>query len=230
MTIQKWTAAIVVMAAIPLIALAQHSGALHLVMDNAGSTALSVRNIQVAFPRLQVNTAGQMEWGSGAAETDTNLYRSAADTLKTDDAFTVAGATLTAIAGVFTGDVSGDGGDQLFGFLQDQVASTTTSLTAAQCGKSIVSNSADVVTLPEASTVLGCRYTFISGTADDFDINPADATDHFGPCDVLEASAIDGGAGDEYRLTDIGTAMVIEATLADEWAVISHNGPITDVN
>jgi len=37
-----------------------------------------------------------------------------------------------------------------------------------------VSNSADVIVLPEASTVLGCRLTFVCGTADDFDIDPAD--------------------------------------------------------
>ena len=51
--------------------------------------------------RLVVNANGTLEWGSGALAVDTNLYRSAVDTLKTDDAFVVAGA-LTAGAGSFT--------------------------------------------------------------------------------------------------------------------------------
>ena len=51
--------------------------------------------------RLIVNGDGTLEWGSGALAVDTNLYRSAVDTLKTDDAFVVAGA-LTAGAGSFT--------------------------------------------------------------------------------------------------------------------------------
>lgn len=35
--------------------------------------------------RFVINAAGQLQWGSGAALVDVNLYRSAADTLKTDD-------------------------------------------------------------------------------------------------------------------------------------------------
>lgn len=61
--------------------------------------------------RLKVDAAGKHTWGSGSATGDTNLYRSAADTLKTDDAFQVAG--FTTLAGAQTngdfaslGDVS----------------------------------------------------------------------------------------------------------------------------
>jgi hypothetical protein len=118
--------------------------------------------------------------------------------------------------------------------VQTQVASTTVSLTAAQCGATIVSNSADVVTLPEASTVLGCRYTFICGTADDFDINPADGTDVIGPISVAAATAvttITPSAGDAIRCTDIGTSVVLEAIGADRWAPVgAATGPLTDVN
>lgn len=120
------------------------------------------------------------------------------------------------------------------GVLQSQVASTTTSLTSAQCGSTIVSNSADVVTLPEASTVLGCRYTFVCGTADDFDINPADGTDDFGPINVVgggTASALAPAAGDAIRCTDIGSSITIEAVGADLWSAIGvANGPFTDVD
>lgn len=41
--------------------------------------------------RFIILATGQHEWGSGAGGRDTNLYRSTADTLKTDDAFIVQG-------------------------------------------------------------------------------------------------------------------------------------------
>lgn len=142
---------------------------------------------------------------------------------------------ISMVSAALTGDLTGDGGDQLVGFLQQQVASTTTSATAAQCGSTFVSNSADVITLPEASTVLGCRYTFVCGTADDFDINPADGTDQ-----ILSVSTTNGttavvtlapSAGDAIRCTDIGGSITLEATGANAWAQVGGgNGIWTDVN
>lgn len=52
--------------------------------------------------RFEQYSDGDMWWGSGSAAPDTNLYRSAADTLKTDDALTVTGL-LTAAAGLTLG-------------------------------------------------------------------------------------------------------------------------------
>jgi hypothetical protein len=39
--------------------------------------------------RFNIRTDGQLTWGDGSAATDTNLYRSAANVLKTDDTFNV---------------------------------------------------------------------------------------------------------------------------------------------
>lgn len=135
----------------------------------------------------------------------------------------------------FTSDAFGDGGDQFYGFLQDQVASTTTSVTAAQAGKTFVSNSADVMTLPEASTVLGARYTFVCGTADDFDINPADGTDQIGTVASITGTntttVLAPAAGDAIRCTDIGSSITLEAVGADLWVSVGNaNGIWTDVN
>lgn len=44
-----------------------------------------------AFDRYRIYGDGKQEWGDGAGARDTNLYRSAANTLKTDDALTVVG-------------------------------------------------------------------------------------------------------------------------------------------
>lgn len=155
-------------------------------------------------------------------------------------AATVVVTTLTATTAnigtaTLTGDLSGDGGDQFYGFRQDQVASTSVAITAAQCGKTFVSNSADVMVLPEASTVLGCRLTFVCGTADDFDIDPADATDVIGITGSITGSntttVLAPSAGDEVRCTDIGSSAVLEAVGADLWAFVgTPNGIWTDVN
>jgi hypothetical protein len=127
------------------------------------------------------------------------------------------------------GDFTGPGTGTMHGFLKNQIASTTTTLTAAQCGSSIVGAGAHVLTLPEASTVLGCRYTIVSGTADDLDINPNDGTDQIAHI-TASGGTITPAAGDAIRLTDIGSSVTIEAIGANLWAVVAHNGAITDVN
>lgn len=53
-----------------------------------------------ANDQFSATVAGLLSWGAGSGAVDTNLYRSAADTLKTDDSFSV-GANLT-VAGSST--------------------------------------------------------------------------------------------------------------------------------
>lgn len=55
----------------------------------------SVRVTGDTDDRITVNAGGTLEWGAGSGAVDTNLYRSAANTLKTDDALTVTGALTT---------------------------------------------------------------------------------------------------------------------------------------
>ena len=61
----------------------------------AASSAVEVGVTAEDEPRLKVDAGGKLTFGSGAAAGDTTLYRSAADTLKTDDVF-------QALAGVVT--------------------------------------------------------------------------------------------------------------------------------
>ena len=58
-----------------------------------------------AYRRFRILSDGQLLWGGGSVTQDTNLYRSAADTLKTDDAFT-AGGLITGAGLTTTGDIS----------------------------------------------------------------------------------------------------------------------------
>lgn len=60
--------------------------------------------------RLIVNAGGTIEWGSGSVAVDTNLYRSAANTLKTDDSFIVAANLTASGTSTLTGAVSAPGG------------------------------------------------------------------------------------------------------------------------
>lgn len=133
-----------------------------------------------------------------------------------------------------TGDIVGDGGDQLYGFRQEpKYVVGSVSLTTADCGKSIVNSGGAVVTLPEASASLGCRFTFFC-TDDDLDINPADGTDRFLMVNYVgggTAGSISPSAGDAIRCTDQGASIMIEPHFNDIWTVIGvAQGVWTDVN
>jgi hypothetical protein len=54
--------------------------------------------------RYQVQLDGKIEWGNGTAAVDTNLYRSAANVLKTDDSLIAAGSFAVGDAGAITAD------------------------------------------------------------------------------------------------------------------------------
>lgn len=77
------------------------TGAQAITVAAAGTDALSIKVTGDSVNRLIVNGDGTIEWGPGNGAVDTNLYRSAANTLKTDDALVVAGAaTLQSTLGV----------------------------------------------------------------------------------------------------------------------------------
>lgn len=119
--------------------------------------------------------------------------------------------------------------------IQAQVASTTTTATLAQCGSTFVNDSADVITLPEASTALGCRYTFVCGNASNFDINPNDGTDQIGLVFSITGTntttAITPSAGDAIRCAAVGASITLEAVGANLWVSVGNaNGTWTDVN
>jgi microcystin-dependent protein len=60
--------------------------------NTAADSAVEVAITSDTQPRLRVDAGGKHTWGAGGTTAgDTTLYRSAADTLKTDDAFIAAG-------------------------------------------------------------------------------------------------------------------------------------------
>lgn len=139
------------------------------------------------------------------------------------NAFTISndtsGSQVAKLSIATSGNVTFTG--SIVGHKQNQVAATATTLTAAQCGSSIINTGAVQVELPEASTVLGCRYTFITGNASNFDVNPDDADQI-----LVQTNA----AGDAMRNATLGNAITIEAISASQWAPVSVQGTWSDIN
>ncbi len=119
------------------------------------------------------------------------------------------------------GSITGDGGDAISGFLQKQVAATAVSITAAQCGSTFYNSGAVQMDLPEASTVLGCRLTFVTANASNFDVNPDGG-------DII--LLLTNSAGDAIRNATLGNSVTIQAMSASEWVQISAIGTWTDIN
>lgn len=143
-----------------------------------------------------------------------SLKMSAADVLT----FNVNGSAFTTVtpatgAWVFSGPVSGN--------LQKQVAATATTITVAQCGSTFINSGAVQMELPEASAVLGCRLTFVTGNASNFDVNPDDADQI-----LVQTNA----AGDAIRNATLGDSITLEAISASQWAPISVVGSWADIN
>lgn len=113
----------------------------------------------------------------------------------------------------------------------------TSTLTAADCGKTVfVATDAIVTTLP--ATIAGCTFTFVNtGAAGNniLTINPNDADQIFGTV-TLAASvvAIVGAAGDAVantKATSIrGDAMTLVGDGVDGWYIASSTGIWADIN
>lgn len=121
-----------------------------------------------------------------------------------------------------SGSLTGTGTGTISGYLAPVVAASATTITAAQCGSTFVSAGAVEMELPEASTVIGCKLTFIVGAVANFTIDP-DAADTI----ILLTNA----AGDSLIADAVGEAITIQAISATQWAVTgAEKGTWTDSN
>lgn len=107
------------------------------------------------------------------------------------------------------------------GVLESTVTASATTITAAQCGSTFVNAGAVQMELPEASTVIGCKLTFATLNASNFDVNPDNA-------DVILVST--NVAGDAMRNATLGNTITIRAVSASQWVVVGINGTYTDIN
>lgn len=142
-------------------------------------------------------------------------------TVDAADLLTFKNGTTSLWSVTSAGAVTGVGTQTIAGFVQKQVAATATTITIAQCGSSFVNTGAVQMELPEASTALGCRLTFITGNASNFDVNPDNS-------DLITVQT--NSAGDAMRNATLGNSITIEAVSAVNWAVISVVGTWSDIN
>ena len=84
--------------------------AISIVSGAASSQAIAAKVDGDTQNRINIDAGGKITWGSGSATGDTTLYRSAADTLKSDDAFTAASLAVT---GAFTFPTSDGSANQV---------------------------------------------------------------------------------------------------------------------
>jgi hypothetical protein len=71
------------------------SGAVNVTRSSSASNAFTADVSGDTQDRWKVTAGGVQNWSNGASTADTNLYRSAADTLKTDDSLIVGGTTTS---------------------------------------------------------------------------------------------------------------------------------------
>jgi len=64
-------------------------------LASASSQAIGIKVDGDSDPRIKLDAGGKITWGSGSAAGDVTLYRSAANTIKTDDTFEAAGGIIT---------------------------------------------------------------------------------------------------------------------------------------
>lgn len=110
------------------------------------------------------------------------------------------------------------------GFLQTQSGTSTVDagdLSSSYCGGTIVGGYATTVVLPEASTVLGCRFTFVS-TSQPSIVDPADTSD--------QILGLTNAAGDSITNATNGNSVVLEAVGANSWAPVAIYGTWSDSN
>jgi hypothetical protein len=67
--------------------------------STTADTAVEIGPSTSATPNFAIDAGGKINWSSGSAIADTNLYRSAANVLKTDDSFDVASGKTYKIDG-----------------------------------------------------------------------------------------------------------------------------------
>lgn len=168
-----------------------------------------------------------------ADESDDNGDDWKLSSVASDDSFTISNdasgsqvAKLTIAASTgnvsLVGSLAGDGGDSLSGFLQKQVTATATTITAAQCGSTFINAGAIQMELPEASTVVGCRLTFIVNNATAFTINPDNAD---------QIVLLTNAAGDAIQADAVGESITIQAVDATNWAPVgAEKGTWSDVD
>lgn len=144
--------------------------------STAADTALEIAPVGSATPNFVIEAGGKLKWSSGSANADTTLYRSAANTLKTDDSFDIASGHTYKI----------DGADVLTGTSLGSNVVNSSLTTVGTLSSLTVSGRTDVAEIREAVSsvsvsggTLTCNYNnacvfyvaSMSGVSANFTVN-----------------------------------------------------------
>lgn len=123
--------------------------------------------------------------------------------------------------------IIGDGATKLVGVKHDVVdpgAANPYSVTITAAGTIYYNSQAVEFDLPEASTAIGCEYTFVVGDSSNLDIDPEASDKILGLCDSV---------GDKIRSTTVGDTITLVCLDDTNWVVksvfpLSTDWPDTD--
>ena len=127
---------------------------------SVSDTAVEISAYNSATPNFTIDAGGKLNWSSGSAVADTNLYRSSADVLKTDDSFDVAsgqtykinntdvltssailGASTATTIGASTGTTTVNNGLVVKQVLETTTLDSTTNLSASATNINVLDSS-----------------------------------------------------------------------------------------
>lgn len=144
---------------------------------SVSDTAVEISAYDSATPNFTIDAGGKLNWSSGSATADTNLYRSAANVLKTDDSFNVAsgqtykidgtdvltssavlGSSTAATIGASTGTTTINNGIVLKQVLETATIDSSTALSASATNIDVLTSSIYYFTgTPSADFALNIR-------------------------------------------------------------------------
>jgi 3D (Asp-Asp-Asp) domain-containing protein len=144
--------------------------------STAADTALEIAPHDSATPNFTIEAGGRLNWSSGSANPDTNLYRSAANTLKTDDSFDLASGQTYKVDGadVLTATSLGSS------IINSSLTSVGTLSSLSVSGRADISEIRETVSSVSISSgTLTCDYTSgcvfyiesMSGVSANFTVN-----------------------------------------------------------
>lgn len=127
---------------------------------SVSDTAVEISAYNSATPNFTIDAGGKLNWSSGSATADTNLYRSTPNTLRTDDSFDIAsgqtyringtdvltssailGASNATTIGASTGTTTVNNGLVVKQVLETTTIDTTTNLSASATNINVLDSS-----------------------------------------------------------------------------------------
>lgn len=138
-----------------------HTAALQSTLSSAISVVLAAIVSGDTFDRFRLFANGNMDWGPGNAARDTNLFRAAADTLRTDDSLQV-GTNLSVTGTASTGALTVTGAISATGtadFGYDEVTTGITYATDFGAGSMIRRSTAGVHMIDVEVVRTGATFT-----------------------------------------------------------------------